>query len=193
MTPLFRTGLAVLAVLGIGSVVVFSSAIAPDVTAALLSDKVTMVTRDNAGMTAAMRMGHETLPELLKLLEQDVDVPLAASVKLRFEGNGETEFIWAQISGRTPTGWVATLQSAPILIDGQVGKGSRVQVDPARVVDWNFQSERTSYRGDFTECYLALQEKIPRFVALLEGHPEKCVWAEAYRKTHTPLAEQIPR
>lgn len=122
-----------------------------------------------------------------------MDVPLAASVKLRFEADGQAEYIWAQLSGQTETGWVATLQSAPLLVTGGVGKGSQVQVDPDQVVDWSFQSERTSYRGNFTECYLALQEKIPQFVARVNSLSGTCDWAEAYRKQHAPLAEQIPQ
>lgn len=148
-----------------------------------------MVGRGDAGMNAAMRMGRESLPEMLRLLEKDSDVAVAAIVKLRYEAGEHAEYIWAQLSHETEEGLVAQLQSDPVLDIGDYRKGSFVLVDVSKIVDWSFRSERTSYRGDFTGCYLISQGKHP---ALAKGE-DRCTWAEAYRNRHAALPDQIPQ
>lgn len=107
---------------------------------------ISFVERDNEGMNLAMRMGHETLPELAKLVDES-DGPAYAAVKMTFIVDGASEHIWGQLTSMKDGVLQAKIADAPLLDLGDIKEGSLVAVDFDKVVDWAFISEHRHLRA----------------------------------------------
>ena len=137
----------------------------------------------DTGLKEAMRLGQESVPELVKHMVEHGTEPVKASVKTAFTDGVHTEYLWVQVSGVLTDGFLGTLAAQPAYLRS-VHRGQPLIVPLNEVVDWSLSVAGEPSRGNFTTCHLAALPGQGDLQALVSQEPSFCAWADAYGKLH---------
>lgn len=126
-------------------------------------------------MKAAFAKARSTLPQFLKLLDEEPPYAHGFSIKMNIPAlDGHAEFFWITSVQRDGSGFKGVIANRPNYAT-HVSMGDEIRFSRRQIVDWTYRDTRTGYmEGNFTGCAIASRETPGERKRFLEAVKLRC-------------------